>query len=150
MRIIGFNFTKVGAERFLERAMGPERSTNIEFQNIEKEESSLAKEDSEILRVSFKFSVIYGEKDKKDVSSAEVALSGFIILMAAKAESEDLQKAWKKKELSASFRVPIFNFILKKCSIRALQLEDELNLPLHIPMPQLKVESAKGKEKAES
>ena len=149
MRIIGFNFTKVGAERFSGKAMGSDRSTNIEFQNIEKEENNLAKDDSEMLKVSFKFSVIYGEKDKKDSSSAEVALSGFIILMANKEESEELQKAWKKKELSSSFRVPIFNFILKKCSIRALQLEDELNLPLHIPMPQLKIESAKEKDKAE-
>ena len=143
MRIIGFNFTKVSAERFPEKAMGPDRSTNIEFQNIDKEDNRIAKDDSEMLRVSFKFSVIYGEKDKKekdkDASSAEVALSGFIILMAAKEESKELQEAWKKKELSSSFRVPIFNFILKKCSIRALQLEDELNLPLHVPMPQLKI-----------
>lgn len=149
MRIIGFNFTKVSAERFLGKAMGADRSTNIEFQNIEKEDNRIAKDDSEMLKVSFKFSVIYGEKDKKDSSSAEVVLSGFIILMANKEESKDLQEAWKKKELSASFRVPIFNFILKKCSIRALQLEDELNLPLHVPMPQLKIGDAKEKAKAE-
>ncbi len=147
MRIIGFNLTKVSAERFQGKTLGADRSTNIEFINIEKEENQIAKEDSEILKVSFKFSVVYGGKDKKEESSAEVILSGFIILMANKEESEDLQKAWKKKELSNSFRVPIFNFILKKCSIRALQLEDELNLPSHLPMPQLKMEGTKEEKK---
>ena len=147
MRIIGFNFTKVSAERSIGKTMGKDRSTNIEFENIEEEEeSNLGKDDSKILKASFKFSINYEEKDKKDTSSAEVTLTGIIILMATKEEAKDIQKAWEKKELPASFRIPIFNFILRKCSIRALQLEDELNLPLHLPMPRLDIEKSNEKK----
>jgi hypothetical protein len=41
------------------------------------------------------------------------------------------------KKIPDKMRVPIFNFIMSKCNIKALSLEDDLNLPYHIPMPRL-------------
>ncbi|MEM4259199.1 MAG: hypothetical protein QXS38_00330 [Candidatus Pacearchaeota archaeon] len=142
MRIIGFNFTKVSAERAADFVPGSEINTNIDFIEIEKEETDLAKDNNEAIRVSFQFNVFYRRKEKKEKEkgqkNGEISLTGFIILLAPKEEAKELYKYWKKKELPASFKVPIFNFLLKKCSTRALQLEEELNLPLHIPMPRLK------------
>ena len=138
MRVIGFNFTKVVGEKMKGFKPGFGISTNINFIDIEKEGTDIQKEDFEALRVSFNFSVLYLDKEKKDSKKAEVSLTGFIILMASKEESKNLLKDWSKKEISAGFRVPLFNFILKRCSTRSLQLEEELNLPLHVPMPQVK------------
>ena len=140
MRLSGFNFTKVSAEKSKEFKLGSKINTNINFLDIEKEESGIVKEESEVLRVSFNFSVTYTdvEKQEKGANRGEVSLTGFIILMATKEESKLLLDSWKKKELPVAFKVPIFNFILKKCSVRALQLEEELGLPLHLPLPQLK------------
>jgi len=148
MRIIGFNFTKVSAEKPKEFKLGSKINTNIGFLDIEKEESGIVKEESEVLRVSFNFSVTYtdAEKQEKDTNRGEVSLTGFIILMATKEESKILFDSWKKKELPATFKVPIFNLILKKCSVRALQLEEELGLPLHIMLPQLKAGEKVQKE----
>jgi len=143
MRIIGFNFTKVLAEKALGFSAGSEISTNIEFKNIEKEESDLTKESSEVIKLSFEFKVEYNKKEtkenkEKNAKNGEIILDGIIILLASKDEAKTIFKDWEKKELQPSFKIPIFNFILNKCSIRALQLEEELGLPMHIPMPKLK------------
>lgn len=148
MRIIGFNFTKVSAEKSPKFQLGTNINTDIEFTNIEKEETDLAKDGSDVLKVSFKFSVLYRDKDEKNIkdsSKGEISLLGFVVLLASSEESKEILKDWKKKELSNAFKVPIFNFILKKSSVRAMQLEEELNLPLHVPMPQIK--SGKLEEK---
>ena len=144
MRIAGFNFTKVVAERSPDFEVGSNISTNIEFVDIKNEETDITREDSNALRVSFKFSVSYNEKDKKDSNNAEISFLGFIIIITTKDEANDILKEWKKKALPNSFRVPIFSFILKRCSARALQLEDELNLPLHVPIPQIKMGNSEG------
>ena len=44
------------------------------------------------------------------------------------------------KNLPEEFRLSVFNLILKKSSLKALQLEEELNIPLHIAMPFLKAQ----------
>ena len=51
-------------------------------------------------------------------------------------------EGWKEKNLPDDFRLSIFNLILKKSSLKALQLEEELNIPLHIAMPFLKPQDA--------
>lgn len=149
MQIVGFNFTKVLAEKAADFTVGSEINTDLKFIGIEKEETSLAKEGNEALKTSFEFKVSYIKKSKKNSNNGEVILQGFVILMASENESKEVLKAWKGKELPVSFRVPIFNFLLKRCSMKALQLEDELNLPLHIPMPHIKLQSQNAAQQAE-
>jgi hypothetical protein len=52
-------------------------------------------------------------------------------------------KLWKKKEMPNAMRLPIFNFILRKCTAKALTLQDELGLPTHIPLPRFDLEEKK-------
>ena len=148
MKIIGFGLTKVLAEKSPEiQLKNLSLGTDIEFIDMVEEKSEMVKEGSETLKVFFKFSVPYKEKDKKESKKGEVSISGFIVILAAQDEVKDALKAWKKRELPNEFRIPLFNFILRKCSIHALRLEEELGLPLHVPMPQLKAGSIKQAEK---
>ena len=135
MQVIGFNFTKISAERTPEFKPSS-MSTNIEFTNIEKEKMDILKE-AEALKVSFKYVLLYGE-EKKAKSPAEVIFEGFIILSLDKDKSKELQKAWKKKTLPTGTKIPLFNLILKKCAAKSLQLQEDLNLPSHIPIPKIK------------
>ncbi len=140
MQIIGFNFTKISAEKTPSFKVGSSINTDIEFTNIEEEKVSLLKDGSEALSASFRFTVSYAEQKEKQEKSAkegELIFEGKIILSATKDEAKDLMKNWKNKELPNNFKMPIFNFLLKKCAPRALELEEELNLPSHIPIPQL-------------
>ena len=56
---------------------------------------------------------------------------------------DNLDKGWKDKEIPEEFRIAIFNIILRKASVRALQLEEELNLPYHMPFPSIKSQEEK-------
>ena len=140
MNILGFNLTKLSATRTSKVLQNPMMNTNIEFVDVIKEEIDVLK-DNEAIKISFKFSVDYAdakEKDKKNPSSeGKVEFEGIIILSASKDEAKDLFKLWKKKQVPEEIRIPLFNIILRKCSPKALDMEDQIGLPLHLPFPQI-------------
>ena len=136
MKVIGFNFTKISSER----GKVPEKtsiSTNIEFTEIDKEKVELLK-DSEPLKVNFKCSWVYSDAEKKETKFGEIAFEGNIILAAEKEEAKEILKSWKKKKLSPSIQIPLFNLILKKCTPKAAHFADEIALPSPIPLPKIK------------
>ncbi|MBS3071358.1 hypothetical protein J4408_00030 [Candidatus Pacearchaeota archaeon] len=143
MQVIGFNLTKISAlrEEQLKRAS---INTHIEFTKVEKEKIEMLK-DSEAIKLNFRFTITYGDpnknsdkKEDKEQNSGELVFEGLIVLSLSKDQSKEFQKAWKNKQVPQDSVVPLYNMILKKCSVKALQLEDDLNLPLHIPFPQVK------------
>ena len=146
MQIIGFNFTKMSVERVPDFKPGP-INTSIEIIDVQKDEIKLLK-DTQAMRLTFKYSITYDEKgkgnekekkaDKNDKPSAEVNFEGNIILSINKEELKNIQKSWKKKQLPPMMQIPLYNVILRKCSPRAAYLEEEINLPTHLPIPQLK------------
>ena|SRR3989344_6688814 len=136
MKLLGFNFTKINAYKGTEFKSCP-ASITIEFEEIIKDKIDMIK-DSEVLNATFTFSVKYSPDEKKaEKNEAEIAFQGNILFAADKDESKEILKEWKKKELSASFKIPLFNLILKRCSTKALNLEEELSLPYHMPLPKI-------------
>ncbi len=137
MQIIGFNLKKILATRSNSFQRGP-INTNIEFTDVNKEKIDLLK-DTEGVRISFIFSVVYSDQEKKeDLKHGEVSFEGDILFSANKEEAKDIAKSWKKKQIEDKIRIPLINFILKKCSVKALLLEEDLSLPVHIPFPQVR------------
>lgn len=143
MQVLGFNFTKISAERFPDYKPGSSINTNIEFTNIEKEEISVLK-DLEAVKISYTFSVTYSKtENKKENKEGEIIFEGNIIMSATKEETKEITKLWKKKEISNQFKVPIFNIILRRCSLKAAQLEDDIGLPIHLPLPKIELKIEK-------
>src|SRR3989344_6149705 len=135
MQVIGFNFTKISAERIKDK--NPTNiSTNIKFEDIVKEEILLLK-DKSTLKISFDFQVDYEATLKKEEKEniAKLSFSGNIILTTEEEEFKIVTKNWKKKEIQPDLKDALINLIIKKCTIRALDLEDQLNLPSHLPFP---------------
>ncbi|MAG25074.1 hypothetical protein CMI47_05785 [Candidatus Pacearchaeota archaeon] len=142
MQIIGFNFTKITSEKSPDYQHST-INTDIKFTNVEKESVEMLK-DAEAIKLSFTFSINYEEPQDKDKKSKKkpkkygsVDFAGQIILSATEQEAKDFEDSWKEKQVPKSSVVPLYNFLLKKCSTRALQLEEDLNLPPHIPFPQV-------------
>ena len=129
MKIIGFNLTKISIERKEKPEKELKVTQNINLIDITKEKLTISKE--EPLNISFKLDIDYGG------DFAKIEFKGNIILLPEKEETKKILKSWKDKKLSNEFRNPLFNFIMTKCSIKALALEDELSLPPHIQMPRL-------------
>ncbi len=136
MQVVGFNLTKISANR-QETTKPSSLNLNIEFPEIQKEKIDLLK-DSEALKISFKFLVEYLEAEKKKDRIADLDFEGTIILSVNKEESKEITKEWKKKKLPDNLRISLSNLVLKKTAPKALTLQDELNLPSHITVRQLK------------
>lgn len=132
MRIIGFNFTKVSAERIKDSVENLKINTEVDFHNIKQIKSDILKTKDEILEIKFFYKVKY------EPGFAVISLEGKALVSADSKTVKEILKNWKKKTLPEQFRLPLVNTIMRKSSLRALSLEDELNLPLHIPMPSLK------------
>ena len=139
-QIIGFNITKIEAEK-KETYSKPSINTNIEFINVEKEQIDIIK-DLEVVKINFKFSISYTEKEEKKESekkeSGKINLEGSLLLSLEKEKAKQIQKEWKKKSLTDEFRIPLLNIIIKKCTTKALVLQEDLNLLPHIPIPHIK------------
>ncbi len=145
MQIIGFNFTKISGERFLNK-LTPEikKVLDFKFDDIEHEKSINFLKDSDVLKISFKHSLFYTPVDSKDKGKkknekkeAEISFEGNILISLSKKDLDEILLSWKKKQISNTLRIFLSNFILSKCTPKTLELQQELNLPSHLPLPRL-------------
>jgi hypothetical protein len=134
MQVIGFGFEKIQAERKNLTKQGNQNiniNSNINIKNISQEQIDVVK-DKPVIKFDFEFLVDYKP------NFAELLFKGYVIMIVEKDDAKDILKKWKSKKVSDEIRLPLFNLILTKCNLRALQLEEELNLPTHIPLPRIK------------
>ena len=138
MKILGFNFTKISAERFPGKTEDIKINTNIDISDIQEVKSEMFNDKEKLLGVKFINTINY------DPNFAKIELGGTILLTFEEKEAKKILNDWKDKKLAEELRLALFNLILKKSSIKSLQLEEEINIPLHIPMPSLKEEVKKN------
>ena len=140
MRLIGFNFTKINAERLKDKTDSIKFNTNIKLSSIESLNSDMLKTKEEIVKIDFTYNVTY------EPDFAKIELSGNAILAMEPKLAKEALKGFKDKGVSDEFRIFILNILLKKVNLRALELEEELNLPLHLPLISLNKDSLKEKK----
>ena len=137
MKIIGFNLTKILVERDEKPKDKISINQDINIKDILKEKIPITAED--ILKIKFKLSINYSDK------YARLNFEGSLLVLPEKDELEKFLNSWKDKKIPAEVRMPLFNFIMNKCNIKALYLEDEMGLPLHVPMPRITQQNPEGK-----
>ena len=130
--IINFRLDKVHSEKKNAPRGNIEAKNNLRVTNIEEESlSSLSKEKA--LNVYFSFVVEYQPK------IANIEIEGSITYLTDQKVVKEILDNWQKnKKIKPEIAAPIFNYILSKCSVKALRLEEELELPFHIPIPKIK------------
>lgn len=134
MRIIGISFSKISIEKFNENFKDVRVNTKIDISDIKEIKSDFLRTKEGLLGVMFTYNVNY------EPDLAKIEVKGNIIVSVEPKMAKDTLKQWKNKKMSEDFRIPLFNVILKKSSLKTLQLEDEMNLPLHLPLPSFKRE----------
>lgn len=138
MKLIGFNFQKISIDKKKESIRDLKINTNINLSNIEEAKSELFKTSGEVLiRIGFDYYLNY------EPEIAKIEFSGVILLSLDEKKAKELINKWKDKKVPEDFKIALFNLILKKSNIKAIQLEDEMNLPIHIQFPSLKKEAKK-------
>ena len=139
MNIIGFNFTKISVERkSLERG-DLKINSNLEVNEIEEAKFPIFDSKEAMLAIKFNYLFDY------DPSIAKLEFKGEILIGLESSTAQEVLKKWKDKKVSDEIRIPLFNLILRKSSIKALELEEEMGLPLHIPLPRLSKEEKEEK-----
>ncbi len=140
MKIIGFSFNKINIEKFNDKVENLKINTKIDVSEIKNIKSDFFKTKEEIIEVKFTYDINY------DPDFAKIELAGMILLAIEPKAVKDILKEWKNKKMSEDFRITLFNIILRKSNLKALQLEDEMNLPIHISLPMIRKEDIKKTE----
>lgn len=132
MKIIGFNFNKISVERLSDNFQKLKIENTIDLVDVKSSKSDVFSEKESLIEVKFNFIVNYEPK------IAEVVLSGSVLILADPKDAKSFTTHWKDKKLPDEHKVFLFNVIMKKSNLKALELEDDLNLPLHVPLPSVK------------
>lgn len=140
MKIIGFSFNKINIEKFNDKVENLKINTKIDVSEIKNIKSDFFKTKEEIIEVKFTYDINY------DPDFAKIELAGMILLAIEPKVVKDILKEWENKKMSEDFRITLFNIILRKSNLKALQLEDEMNLPIHISLPMIRKEDIKKTE----
>ena len=133
MKLLGFNFTKIQIERLKEKVEELKIGTRIDVSEINEAKTGILKTKDEILAIKFKYGLDY------EPGMAKLDLEGNLVISLESKEAREVLKQWKDKKMPESFRMTLFNLILRKASLKALQLEEEMNLPIHLQLPTLKI-----------
>ncbi|MFZ5955109.1 MAG: hypothetical protein ACOYT4_01685 [Nanoarchaeota archaeon] len=126
IKLVGFTITKINAEKNPGFNGDIKIKPDIKVISIEKYKLELIKTDG--LKINFLFSVDYGQLGK-------LIIEGYLILLPEAKELKEILNKWKDEKIEDNVQVLILNLILQRCSLKALQIEEDMTLPLHIQMP---------------
>jgi len=141
MTIVGFNFTKLEAEK-KDMVKGKINiNNNVSIKNVEEKKISLANEKQKVINFNFEFLAKY------DPDVGSIKFTGEVLYMDTSSKVKEILDGWKKdKKLPKELMPIILNTVLNKCNIQALIISDQINLPPPIPMPKLQAGQAEQKK----
>ena len=132
--IIGFNLRKIEVERSPEIKGKISIRNDVKFIDVQRADLFLGKAKQEGLRFSFEYTSIYEPK------AGKILLSGDVLAVDEADKVKEVVDNWKKsKKVSKEVMAPVLNSILSKCSIQAILLTKEVNLPSPVPLPKVQV-----------
>lgn len=133
MKLLGFNFNKISIEKLSSSPKAEELkvSTNINIIDITSIKADLIKTKDELVSVKFDYTINY------EPDFAKLEFSGDILVEVEPRLIKDVLKDWKTKDIPEEFKIFIFNLILIKASLKGLELEEDTNIPFHMPFPSI-------------
>lgn len=136
MPIVGFGFDKINIEKKEQFTKDDKINNNIRVESLKEFKIKTSdKEESDALLINFEFGLDYGK-------AGNLELKGHIIFYDNEEKVKEILESWgKNKRLSPDFSTYIFNFVMLKSNVKALELEEEVGLPLHLKLPRFKIKA---------
>jgi hypothetical protein len=132
MKLVGFNYTKIEAERLESTKKFESVAQSLNFIELTKDEIDLMKE-SNVLKASFEHTIKY------EPGFAKIILQGTVLLQAEATVIKEAVKSWKKdKKIIDEIKIPLYKIILNRCALKSLNLEEALNVPHHMNLVNIK------------
>lgn len=131
MKFIGFGLNKIFAEKNNTSFKNINIDNNLSIIKIKKLENDFIPK-GDILSIDFDYSINYNP------DFAKINYKGSLLVSLDSENIDEILEEWKNKKLNDNFQLKITNIIFRKLNIKALQLEEEMNLPHHISLPTIK------------
>jgi hypothetical protein len=132
MSIVGFNFTKINAERKLTVVGNVNITNNIQLKDVQ--EAKIGIVDRGALRISFSFTSDYAP------GLATILLEGDVLVLVDSKHSASILAGWKNgKQLPNDLAAQVMNHMLDRCNVQALLISKDLNLPSPVPLPKVQI-----------
>lgn len=131
MAVFGLNFKKIVIERKSHEQGKLNVSMNIDIKDIKLIKNSPMK-DKDLLNFEFIFNIKY-ILEKKEI--ADLLFEGNVLYITEKETADTIIEEWKKKQIKEELKILILNSVMTRCNIKALEFEEELNLPPHLKLP---------------
>lgn len=129
MRLAGINLTKLDLEKKSDNFKELNVSSSIDITNLREAKADFLTSSEKLITMEFEYFIDY----KENIASLKFYGNLAIIIEADKCK--EILNLWKEKKLPEDFRLTVFNLILRKAAAKALQFEEEFNLPFHTPLP---------------
>ncbi len=132
MTIVGFDFTKIDAEKKNPVKGKISINNNVTITDVEEHNLNLGKDKKNVLRFVFEFIANY----TPDIGF--VKLGGNLVYMEDSKKVKEILDGWKKdKKLPKDISAGVLNTVLTKCNIQSLIQSQNINLPPPIPLPKI-------------
>lgn len=130
MKLLTLKYVKIDAQRDIEYSGKIEVKQNIKIKSIEKYKSINSREES--VKVIYNFEVNYGDL-------GHVIIEGLMFLSMDTKTQKNLIKNYENKKMDEIENITLMNIIIQKTSIKAIELEEEMSLPIHIKLPSIQL-----------
>ena len=132
MPIVGFNFERVSGEKKNIISKEVKIRNNASIIDILEERLPIEGSKGEVLKFTFEYITSY------EPEIGEIELKGHILYLDDTKKIKEILKSWRKdKKIPQELMQQLLNTIIRRSSIKALTLSEELNLPPQIPLPKL-------------
>ncbi|MCB9358827.1 hypothetical protein H6503_02765 [Candidatus Woesearchaeota archaeon] len=137
MAIVGFNFTKISAEKKSAVKGKININNNVMFTDAKEVDISLGAKDNKGLLIKFLYTCEYEPKIGK------IEIEGDLVTVEDAAKIKECIASWKKsKSMDMDLSEKIMAHVLNKATIQSIILSRDLNLPAPVPLPKVQ----KGKK----
>ena len=132
--IIGFNISKIEAERSPEIKGKLSIKNNVQIKDIENADLFLGQSKQAGIRFKFEYTSDYEPK------AGKILLSGDLIAVDEEPKAKEIVDEWKKsKKIPPEVMAQVLNSILTKCNIMAIILSREVALPPPVQLPKVQL-----------
>lgn len=143
MKLLNFRFTKISVEKLKDSLEKLKIENHIDISSVELKDIELPSKEK-ALEVKFSSEIIYNPE------IAKLEFKGNIVLGIEEKIANEFIESWKDKKIPESTRIALLNLIFERTSLKALELEDQVNLPIHLPFPKLLKDNKQDKKDKEN
>jgi len=132
MAVVGFNFTKMNAERKKPFMGKINIANNVAITSVDEHTLNFGKEKQGGLKFTFEFT------SKYEPAIGSILIEGEVIYMNEPSKVKQAIDEWKKsKKVSKEIMTEILNNVLDRTNIQALVLSKDMNMPPPVPLPKV-------------